>query len=77
MFSVSEVPRGALVGVWCGAQGVPSYVASAVRFEVGLNEAPVSRAYRFYGASGKLPNTKRRVPCAGGLRSDRKDIDAG
>ena len=44
MFSVSEVPRGALVGGWCGAQGVPSYVAGAVRFEVGLNTAPVSRA---------------------------------
>jgi len=39
MFSVSEVPRGALVGGWCGAQGVPSCVASAVRFEVGLNKA--------------------------------------
>ena len=44
MFSVSVVPRGALVGGWCGAHGVPSYVAGAVRFEVGLNKAPVSRA---------------------------------
>ena len=63
VFSVSVVPRGALVGVWCGAQGVPSYVASAVRFEVGLNKAPVSRAYHFMArrASYRTPSGESLV----------------